>query len=89
MKYRRLKLDGEFLDVLFTSEGEFTAPPESHILDIATALGADPTRVLATESDEDPARGERLTPIPPTKQVEPLSVEDRLKRLEALVGTPR
>lgn len=86
MKYRRFTYNGEFLDVLFTTDGEFSVPPEDQIVDIATALGVDPTTIKATDASFDPAEKEPLIPVPPAEQVVEETLEDRVARLEATVA---
>ena len=60
MKYRAIreaKAQGLFVETLFTSDGPFSTPAESHIADIAAALVRSPEEFEAIDADDDPRSG--------------------------------
>lgn len=88
MKYRafRRSSDGAYLDVVFTTDGEFGSPPESQAADLGAAVGA---VVEAVEGDSDPRVGV-LIPLPappaPAAAVSAFAlIADKLDSLAAVI----
>lgn len=84
MKYRAFQVGGKYADVVFTTTGDFTVPEESHVADIASALGVDPKTVKVVETDTDPRGGEMIKlPEPPPREP---TMEERIQALEDKVA---
>jgi len=65
MLYRNIRkiATGEWIDVLFTTEGaSFTVPAASHVADIAAGLSLNPNELEAVDGASDARTGTLLKP---------------------------
>ena len=88
MKYRQFRkmATGEWLDVLFTVDGDtFSVPEESHRTAIAEALGLPPEALETVEANSDLREG-ILLELPPPPQI-PLAPSQA--RIQELLAIPR
>jgi hypothetical protein len=70
MKYRGFRHNGQVLDAIFGTDGEFSVPPESHVADLARALGVPDSEISVFESDTRPTPEKFIPPTvnPPSTQ---------------------
>ena len=85
MLYRNYKQisTGKWINIVMTSEGEFSVAPQVEA--IAEATGIDANDIQVIESNEDKRTGELIQPLETESPPAPLTEEERIAELEAIV----